>query len=300
MNNTTKTVKISTLHTSFSSHQALANLFHEIHSFDGDTLLLNFEDAAFISANQFSVLGCILSTFHAQYPEIRILVGNMSPKLLNIIRKNGFGRHLSYDMLPDINNTTIPYRIFDVTEIDQFEKYITISIFNRNDLPQMSSGVKNQIIDNILEIFNNVHEHTHSQSLFTCGQFFPKKGLLYFTVTDSGETIPYNVKNYCQKYDIELENPDYALAWALQSGHSTKNYDEPRGLGLYLLSEFIGLNNGELYIVSGEEAFEQNHYGKRYKQLSISFPGTIVTMAFNLTDESSYHLTNEIISNSIF
>ena len=57
---------------------------------------------------------------------------------------------------------------------------------------------------------------------------------------------------------------------------------------------------GELYIVSGEEAFEQNHYGKRYKQLSISFPGTIVTMAFNLTDESSYHLTNEIISNSIF
>lgn len=175
MNNTTKTVKISTLHTSFSSHQALANLFHEIHSFDGDTLLLNFEDAAFISANQFSVLGCILSTFHAQHPEIRILVGNMSPKLLNIIRKNGFGRHLSYDMLPDINNTTIPYRIFDVTEIDQFEKYITISIFNRNDLPQMSSGVKNQIIDNILEIFNNVHEHTHSQSLFTCGQFFLKK-----------------------------------------------------------------------------------------------------------------------------
>lgn len=108
MNNTTKTVKISTLHTSFSSHQALANLFHEIHSFDGDTLLLNFEDAAFISANQFSVLGCILSTFHTQHPEIRILVGNMSPKLLNIIRKNGFGRHLSYDMLPDINNTTIP------------------------------------------------------------------------------------------------------------------------------------------------------------------------------------------------
>lgn len=295
-----KTIKLSNLQTSFASHQELARLFHEIHNFKGDTLLLNFEDVTFISANQFSVLGCIISTFHTQHPEVTILAGNVAPKLSNIMQRNGFGNHLSYKSLPDINNTVIPYKIFDVTEIDNFEKYITISIFSRNDLPQMSSGVRNQIIDNILEIFNNVHEHTCSQKLFTCGQFFPRKHLLYFTITDSGETIPYNVRKHCQKYNIELEDANCCLSWALQPGHSTKIFDEPRGLGLYLLSHFINLNKGELYIVSGEEAFEQNTLGKRYKQLSNPFPGTIVTMAFNLTDQSSYCLESEINSNSIF
>lgn len=297
---TIKEIKLSNLQTSFSSHQVLANLFHEIHGFNGDILLLNFRNVTFISANQFSVLGCVISTFHAKHPEISIRVSNVSEKLKRIMRINGFGRHLSYASLPDINNTAIPYKIFDVTEIAEFEKYITISIFKREDLPQMSSGVRNQIIDNILEIFNNVHEHTCSQHLFSCGQFFPKRKLLFFTITDAGETIPYNVKRYCQKYNITLKNPDYLLSWALQSGNSTKSLDEPRGLGLYLLSEFIHLNNGELYIISGNEVFEQNTAGERYMRLECPFPGTIVTMAFNLSDHSSYCLSSELDTDSIF
>lgn len=300
MNDDIKTIQLSNLHTCFSSHQTLAKLCQEIYSFNGKILRLDFKGVTFISANQFSVLGCILSTFHAKYPDISILVRNVSPNLARIIKINGFGRHLALESLPDINNTTIPYKIFDVTEIDEFEKYITISIFNRNDLPQMSSGVKNQMIDNILEIFNNVHEHTCSKRLFTCGQFFPRRQMLYFTITDSGETIPYNVKNHCQKYDIKLSESDFALSWALQPGNSTKMLDEPRGLGLFLLLSFIDLNKGELYIVSGKEAFEQNNFGKRYINLSHYFPGTIVTMAFNLSDKSSYCLTSEQLTDSIF
>ena len=300
MSDELKKIQLSNLQTSFNSHKRLASLFQEIHSFEGQILLLDFSNVTFISANQFSVLGCIISSFHDRHPEIKILVGNLPPKLTRIMKVNGFGRHLGLDPLPDINNTTIPYKIFKVTEIDAFEKYITISIFNRNDLPQMSSGVRNQIIDNILEIFNNVHEHTCSQTLFTCGQFLPRKRLLYFTITDSGETIPYNVRNYCQKYGIDLKESNGALSWALQSGNSTKIMDEPRGLGLYLLSDFIKMNGGELYIISGEEGFEQNKHGIRYNKFDCPFPGTIVTMAFNLWDRSSYCLTSEINSGFTF
>lgn len=300
MSDSIKIIQLSNLQTSFNSHRRLAALFQEILSFDGQTLLFDFINVTFISSNQFSVLGCIISSFRDKHPQVNVLFKNISPNIFRIMKISGFGKHLSFDQLPDVNKTTIPYKIFNVTEINEFEKYITISIFERSDLPQMSSGARDNIIDNILEIFNNVHEHTCIQKLFTCGQFFPQKGLLYFTITDSGETIPYNVRNYCQKYNITLKESDCALSWALQSGNSTKITDEPRGLGLYLLSDFIKLNGGELYIVSGEEVFEQTKRGIRYKQLDYPFPGTIVTMAFNLYDKSSYCLTSEINSGFTF
>lgn len=299
MNNDVEYIKLSNLQTSHSSHQKLADLYHNIHNFKGSTLLLDFKGVTFISANQFSVLGCIISGFHLKNPDVEIRIGNISSKLAAIMKVNGFGKHLSYDSLPDKNNTAIPYKIFDVSEIDKFEKYITISIFNRDDLPKMSSGVRDCMIDNILEIFNNVKEHTHSKKLYTCGQFFPSKGLLYFTITDSGETIPYNVENYCQKYNINLAEFESSLAWAMQSGNSTRQSGSPGGLGLFLLSDFISLNQGELYIVSGCETFEQTKRGKRYQQLSSPFPGTIVTMAFNLSDSSSYCLASEKTINII-
>lgn len=299
MNSKITQIKLSNLQTSHSSHQKLTNLYYEMYNFKGDTLCLDFEDVTFISANQFSVLGCIISGFHIKNPEVEIRIIHLAPKLSTIMKVNGFGRHLSFTALPDKNNTAIPYKIFEVSEIDEFEKYITISIFNRDDLPKMSSGVRDCMIDNILEIFNNVKEHTHSKRLYTCGQFFPSKGLLYFTITDSGETIPYNVENYCQKYNIDLAEFESSLAWAIQSGNSTRQSGTPGGLGLYLLSDFIGLNQGELYIVSGCETFEQTKRGKRYQQLSLPFPGTIVTMAFNLFDSSSYCLASEKTTNII-
>lgn len=289
---------MSNLQTSFRSHNELAHLFSNIESFHGDKLILDFRKVTFISANQFAVLGCMLSHFHNQHLSTQIMFANVSAKLESVMRVNGFGKHFSYDLLPDTYNTAIPYKIFNVSQIDEFEKYILMEIFSRKDIPKMSNLVRDSIIDNILEIFNNVKEHTNSCTLYTCGQYFPSKSLLYFTITDSGETIPYNVSSFLQEHEIGIDTS--SLEWAMQSGNSTRRSDSPGGLGLYLLSDFIRLNCGELYIVSGNETFEQTKKGIRYKYLEYSFSGTIVTMAFNLNDNSSYRFTNENSSNFIF
>lgn len=299
MNLITKTIQMKNLQTSFRSHNELARLFTEIILFHGDELILDFKDVTFISANQFSVLGCMLSTFQKENMSTRIIFDNVSAKLENLMKTNGFGRHFSsYEPLPDIHNTTITYKIFNVSQIGEFEKYILLEIFGRNDIPKMSAMVKDSIIDNILEIFNNVKEHTNSSSLYTCGQYFPSKSLLYFTITDSGQTIPYNVLSFLKEHHMTISSS--ALEWAIQSGNSTRRNDSPGGLGLYLLSDFIRLNCGELYIVSGGETFEQTKRGVRYKYLDHIFPGTIVTMAFNLNDKCSYCLSNEDSSDFIF
>lgn len=298
MENETKTIQMQNLHTSFSSHNELAHLFSDIQNFHGKQLILEFGNTTFLSANQFAVLGCILSHFKKRNYETEIVFLHVPVKLQSVMRVNGFGKHFNFEPLPDIHNTAIPYKIFDVSQIDEFEKYILMEIFNRNDLPQMSTLVREQIIDNILEIFNNVKEHTNSNKLYTCGQFFPSKALLYFTITDSGETIPYNVSSFLKERQIQITSS--TLEWAMQSGNSTRRSDSPGGLGLYLLSDFINLNEGELYIVSGNETFEQTKKGARYKYLDYNFTGTIVTMAFNLNDKASYYLSTEESSDFIF
>lgn len=286
-----KYIYMKNLQTSHSSHNELARLCEEINSFSGEHLVLDFNKVTFISANQFAVLGCILSDFQLKNRNTQISISNMSEPLASIIRVNGFSVHVSWPSLPDRYNTSIPYKIFSVSQIDEFEKYITISLFNRSDIPKMSSGVKECMIDNVLEIFNNVKEHTHAKRLYTCGQYFPKKKLLYFTVADSGETIPYNVTHFFHDHQLELN--DFSVNWAVQSGNSTRRTDSPGGLGLYLLSDFIKMNEGELFIVSGNESFEQTKRGTRCNYLDYNFSGTIVTMAFNMADDSSYCLTSE-------
>ncbi|MED9967563.1 MAG: hypothetical protein UFJ18_12360 [Blautia sp.] len=296
-----KYIQLSNLQTSYSSHNKLAKLYADIHSCSWDFIIINFEKVSFISANQFSVLGCILTSFLIQHKNTKISFTNLSPKIKEIMQVNGFGKHFSLEPLPDKNNTAIPYKIFNVSQIDEFERYIGISIFNRNDLPRMSCGVRDRITDNILEIFNNVKEHTKSELLYTCGQYFPRKGFLYFTIVDSGETIPHNVSEYLKDSGKSLNQSETALHWALQCGNSTRRTNSPGGLGLYFLSDFIKLNKGELYIVSGNETFEQTaKYGQRYKSLSVPFQGTIVTMAFNLSDTSSYCLSSEDLTDLIF
>lgn len=284
--------------TSYSAHTILSKLYTQLSCIQSDKIYLDFSKVNFIASNQFAILGCILDTYRDQHPTTTIYFSSLGNNIKKTIQKNGFNMHLGFERLPDTYNTTIPYTIFDINEINEFEKYIILRIFDREDIPKMSDLVKSKIIDNILEIFNNVKEHTHSNKIYTCGQYFPRSSLLYFTIVDSGETIPYNVNTFCTNINIEV--PTRPLEWAIAPGNTTRLAGTPGGLGLSLLRDFIELNNGKLYIVSGNETYEKTGNGDRHLYMQHSFPGTIVTVAFNLLDESTYHMTSENLSEIIF
>lgn len=294
-NDSEKSVAISVLNnidTSFSSHSRLSKLALYMSKLNVKKITIDFSKVNFIASNQFAILGCILNAYIVRCPETQIYFLNLNKKLAGTIRKNGFYKHLGFEKLPDTYNTVIPYTIFNIDEINEFEKYILLRIFNRADIPQMSEMAKSNIMDNILEIFNNVKEHTHSNKVFTCGQYFPRSSLLYLTVVDSGETIPYNVHMHFS--NINNAPPSNTLEWAIIAGHSTRIAETPGGLGLSLLKDFIELNKGSLYIVSGNETYEKNGDKERYRYMEYPFMGTIVTVAFNLSDTHTYSMVSEI------
>lgn len=284
--------------TEYSAHQKLSEIAFLLSDSKDEEIILDFSKVDFFASNQFAVLGCILGSYKLEHPSANIYISSLLPKLKKTIQKNGFYRHLGFEKLPDKFNTVIPYTIFDINNINSFEDYINFGIFNRKDIPKMSEKVKSSIIDNILEIFNNVKEHTHSTKVYTCGQYYPRSHLLYLTIVDSGETIPYNVQNYHEKARIKA--PEKPLEWAMIQGNTTRVAETPGGLGLSLLQDFIDLNNGKLYIVSGKETYEKNSKGRRHKYMDYPFPGTIVTVAFNLSDTLEYHMVGEKLPEIIF
>lgn len=285
--------------TGYKSHLMLSKFATEVLNSNFSNINLDFSTIDFIASNQFAILGCILDTFNNKHPDAKVYMSSLKNKIREIIQKNGFNKHLNLEKIPDTYNTVIPYTIFGINQIDSFEKYILLRIFSRDDIPKMSEKLRSQMIDSILEIFNNVKEHTHSKKVYTCGQFFPRSSLLYLTIVDSGETIPYNVNTFFSSCNIDP--PDQALNWALISGNTTRKGNTPGGLGLSLLDDFVQLNEGKLYIVSGNETYERTEKNSRYKYMEYTFPGTIVTVALNLSDTTNiYHMKSETLSEILF
>lgn len=160
----------------------------------------------------------------------------------------------------------------------------------------MNSAYKNNIIDNLLEMFNNVIDHANSSHVYVCGQFFPSNMDLCFSIVDIGRTINENVTSYLGVTAMDF--PDNTLKWAIVPGNSTKALEAPGGLDLSTLLDFIRHNSGCFLLISDKEIYELRSGKESFDTLDLPFPGTIVTITINLKDTQLYFLNqsnNDII-----
>lgn len=276
----------------YRTYETLFDIHVTMCSVTNKHIIFDMKNTRFIAANLFSVLGCILN-YSFKNNGHTFSFDNVKPDLDNIMRRNGFARHFNIPRIPDPNNTVIEYWIFDAdTEnLEQFEKYTFMNIFERKDMPNMSPAVKHSMVDNMLEIFNNVIDHGHTDRVFVSGQYFVKKEQLVVTITDMGNTIKQNVTAYATEHLQEIPNP--TLLWAIIEGNSTKTTSAPGGLGISRLLQFLRLNEGSFTLISEDEYLQVTKKGKTFKSLEVPFPGTIVSIAFNMSDRGSYRLKNE-------
>ena len=260
-------------------------------------LLLDFSGVDFISANLFAFLGACIHYLHKNN-KLRIKVRGINEKLKRVIQKNGFCRHFSMPQISDSYKTTIQYRIFNATteSLVEFEKYLLINLFSNSKVPVMTNALKNQIIDNLLEMFNNVIDHTKANEVFVCGQVFPNKRKLFFSIVDIGTTIKENVEAFslCRN----TPRPPHCIEWAIVGGNTTMAGNEPGGMGLTILSSFISENNGAISILSDNEYYEFSEGRIKTKTIDYRFIGTVVTICINLNDNNIYLIddSNTVIS----
>ncbi len=161
----------------------------------------------------------------------------------------------------------------------------------------MSPGLLKKFRESIFEIFSNAVWHSRTRlGIFSCGQYFPKKSLLNFTVADLGVGMRRNIRDHL---GFELSGEE-AIVWATEANNTTKRGPVPGGLGLKLLREFIDLNGGCLQIVSDAGFWQCKDARVSTTLLDHPFPGTVVNIGINTADLNSYSLTSELNASDIF
>lgn len=279
-----------------SGFEELAKFYLKTKDCQFETIEINMQNVIWFDADMCAPFGAIL--YHLGDRINTIQFTNISSQIEKIFAKNGFLTHFGWHKdVPDNWGTTIPYRRFDVKDDRAFAEYIANELLNRSEIPKMSTMLKNKFQKNIFEIFNNAVIHSNTKlGIFSCGQYFPNRHTLDFSIVDLGIGIRQNIQN-----TIKLKLTDEeAIIWATSDRNTTKRGQVPGGLGLKLLGEFIDINGGCIQIVS-EYGYWSRKQGKiETARLLAPFPGTTVNIEINSNDTASYKLAAEIRTDNIF
>lgn len=256
---------------------------------------IDMEKAEWFDADMCAPLGAVLYRVGHNVNKVQLI--NLPTKVERILSKNAFLSHYGRAPVRDTYGTTIPYQRFDVKDDRFFASYVESKFVRRSEMPQMSRGLVKRFRESVFEIFSNAVIHSQSHlGIFSCGQFFPMRHRLDFSVADLGIGIRRNVSEHAG-----LDLPAHeAIDWATRERNTTKRGPIPGGLGLKLLAEFINLNGGRIQIVSdaGYWSLEKGH--AETALLATPFPGTVVNVEINTADRQSYALSSELKGSDIF
>ena len=292
------TPALHTVSSTLDGFQELIRFHHEVRTVSGQTLDIDMSSVVWLDANMCAPLGAILYSHCQTRPTVRLM--GMRAHIEDILQKNGFLPNFGFDRArkPDSYQTTIEYQRFERRSARAFRDYVARHFVGKG-LPEMSQALQSKFRESISELLENAVDHSETRlGIFACGQRFPKKSRLDFSVADLGIGMRANVSKHT---GLDL-TPEAAIAWAMEGTNTTRSPDgrTPGGLGLKLIRDFISLNGGSIQIVS-DEGYWSFHRGQvESRRLRGAFPGTVVNIEVNTADQQSYVLTSEIDPDSIF
>jgi anti-anti-sigma regulatory factor len=261
-----------------------------------DNIRLDFSKVDWFDANLCAVLGALINQWQRNLNSVELRA--LKTKIEDVFSKNWFLKSFGKTAIQDTYSTTVPYKRFKLEEAGAFIPYFG-EILNRADFVVLSDEAKKKLTQHFLEIFMNA-KHSDKYEVYCCGQYYPQKYKLDFTIVDIGKTIKENVNRYLNSN----KNGAEAIDWALEKGNTTKQIEDgvPGGLGLDIISKFITMNKGCLQIISDDGFFEIADGKRKFRNFAdgLLFPGTIVNVEFNLSDTSHYIAESEIPKKIVF
>jgi hypothetical protein len=285
-------VSLPQIHHDKAGFEALTRLHQRAKDCFLDEIEIDMCAAQWFDADMCAAFGAILYGLSENANTVRLT--NIPDEVASILSKNGFLSSYGRETIPDRWGTTIPYQRFDVKDDRYFAGYMEKELVERSEIPTMSFGLLKRFRESIFEIFSNAVLHSQTQKgIFSCGQFFPRRDRLDFSVADG---IRRNVN---ENTGLDL-SPEEAIIWATAEYNTTKRGQIPGGLGLKLLAEFIDLNGGRIQIVSDGGYWKREKSAISTARLSQPFPGTVVSVEINTADKQSYALASEFSEADVF
>lgn len=286
---------VGTIRSDCGGFDAIADIAVKTKNVRLDSVEFDLSSCSFFEANMAAPLYAVIARLRDELNDVTI--ANVPAGVCTILRKNKFLSIFNRPELTDTNQTTLPFKILKLTAGDQFNDYLDAYMRGRG-IPTMSEALTKRFRQSLFEIFLNATIHSQSKTgIFVCGQFYPSKHRLDFTIADAGVGIRENVRRYTQKPKL---NSCKAIEWAMTEGNTTKTGNQPGGLGLKLIKDFIQMNGGKIQTVSRFGYYEFSVSGESLQKMHNDFPGTCINIEINTEDTSSYCLKTELKSEDIF
>ena len=282
----------SKITSSINGYELLLRLQNDLSRFHNQEIELSFKNVIWLEANLTAIVGAVIEDLENRKNTVKLIECENFHNKNDILSRNGFFPHHGVHLYPNRSGSTqISYKKFKEKESTAYNDYIQKELLNKPDFPKHSKRLGDKIKENIYELFENARTHGKCKHIHTCGQFFPNKKRLHITIVDTGHTIVNNVHSYLKKA-LKASN---CIEWAMQTGNTTKDGNIPGGLGLGLIFEFINVNKGKIQIVSSNGYWELREGITTKEDLNFSFNGTIANLEFDLSDNITYLLTEEVV-----
>lgn len=137
------------------------------------------------------------------------------------------------------------------------------------------------------EVMRNVVEHSQSDIIEFCAQYWPTRNIVEVVVLDLGVGVRASLSN---NPFLEINSDRDALQWSLMPGVSGKMFKGVRrrandvwqnsGFGLYMTSR-IARSGGSFFLGSGNSGILLERGGKT--DFDLDFDGTVLRMVINTT-----------------
>lgn len=288
-------LNIGTIRNNCNGFDGIAEIATKTRNLLFDSIELDLSLCSFFEANMTAPLYAVIARLRNELNDVSIV--NIPSGVSTILQKNKFLSVFNQPDLTDTNQTTLPFKIFKLSAGEQFNDYLDTYMRGRG-IPAMSDALKKRFRQSLFEIFLNATIHSQSESgIFVCGQFYPQKRRMDFTIADAGIGIRENVRRYTGKANL---NSCKAIEWAMTEGNTTKTGNQPGGLGLKLIKDFIQMNGGKIQVVSRFGYYEFSANAESIQKMNNDFPGTCINIEINTVDTNSYCLKSELKSDDIF
>ncbi|WP_124949634.1 ATP-binding protein [Sulfuriferula thiophila] len=272
------------IHSTYTDYEQIAQFYDEHKDALFDDIPLSLSQ--WFDANMAAPLGAVLDLLEGNLNDI--VFNHIDSSIKSILQKNGFLSHFGFAQQVDVHGTTIQYQKMKPTDGRYFREYVAAQFLHRHELPNMSDGLRKKMTEAMLELFVNAQIHSETKHIYTCGQFFPARHTIVFSIVDIGIGF---AEQFRRRFSKKISAVD-AIRWAVEDRHTTK-LNIPGGIGLALLREFVSLNNGLLQIVSHDGFYQYDRTGEKVHTLNKPFPGSIVSVLFRTNDRRNYSLLGE-------
>lgn len=284
-----------------NKHESIRELFSDFSDIDyeissEDTLIFDFSKIRWIDAEMTTLLAMIFDYSTSKGVKVKANLKGMSPKVREILIKNKFLSHFSIsESIDDIYDTTISFLKSDIRKQDVIDSYIYDELFNSIN-KKISSDLLNQIYENLWEIIHNVIDHSKSDKIYMCGQFYPRKpfdsdnGMISFAIGDVGVGLLNNIRE-----KINIKDEKNAFEWAFGEGNTTKDIVDG-GLGLFEIKDNLA-GKGDITIITNSGYYNICQDSRANLEVfPFDVPGTLVIITLYLDKFLSIPKKNVIMS----